>query len=277
MKAQRPVKKNQEEIEFYKKHAPLFGAGLYQLYQQLTSGKISNSSHLEAAFKALWTAEESWEPWTLEFPFSDQTNMHEEQFGHAICIASDDIIAHGRPNDNLFKPGQVISVDCGLARRYSKNRYLHFDAGFTFVHEDIQTWAYTPQIALQRVVESQPKTVNETCEIIRQTAKDYNLDVVVSLAGHGIGYNLHEAPLIHNAVGKYPDISLFEGLVFCVEPIFVLPGKDRGGSHIAKTCIDSNGWSVRTIDGRPGSHFESMFCISEGKLVDLTKVSEWEL
>jgi len=101
------------------------------------------------------------------------------------------------------------------------------------------------------------------------------MSIVLSLTGHGIGYSLHEAPIIYNAQGQFLNEELFDGLCFCAEPIFS-PGKGEKNS-IVKTYIDSDGWSIYTRNGNPTSHFETMLCVDNGQIIDLTGMTEWSL
>jgi methionyl aminopeptidase len=117
----------------------------------------------------------------------------------------------------------------------------------------------------------------EIATIIRETARAQHLKQVVSMTGHGIGYMLHEAPSIHNAPGEFLPVTLFEGICFCAEPIFVNPGYDSDSSFISPTCIGTDGWEVATISGDLASHFETTFGIINGQIVDLVGVSRWRL
>jgi methionine aminopeptidase len=271
MRANLPIKKTPEEIHFYTQTCYKFGKALYELYSLIKSGRATNGLELEVCISSPLVQTD----WDIEFPFSHQKNPLGEEFGAPICISINDVVAHAVPTEEDFIPGDIISIDYGISLPYGRRgRRLHYDSAFTITYDTtMPEWVKAPQYALREIV----KTVNEICKITEETAEAYNLDVIVSLTGHGIGYSLHELPLIHNKRGDHPDCDLFEGLVFCVEPIFALPGKMRTDSHIARTCMDSNGWSVRTMNGQPSSHFESMFCISNDNLVDLVGVSRWDL
>ena len=210
------------------------------------------------------------------FPFNNQKNYLGESFGHPICISVNNTIAHGRPENYIPKLGDVISVDCGVSIPYG-TRQLHLDAAFTVSYNKTEPWVNAPLYALKKIIAQQPSDTMEIAKIIRQTAKDNNLNQVVSLTGHGIGYKLHEAPAIHNAPGNFLSVELFEGLCFCAEPIFVHPGKDKKSSFICPTYIGTDGWKIITANDLPSSHFETTFGIINGQIVDLIGVTNWLL
>lgn len=265
-----PIRKSKEDVEFYVKNGPIFGDILSTLRDLI---RKNQASCIEESFIDLCMSLFGDD---VEFPFANQANYFGEMFEHAMCISVNDVIAHGRPVP--FKKGDIVSIDCGLSLPHN-NRRLNFDAAFTVVCgcKDTPWWTVGPHIALKNIITNQPKDTRSIAAIIQATAQDLNLQQVVSLTGHGIGYMLHEEPVIHNAVGPFLSVELFEGLVFCAEPIFVNPGNGRGSSAIASTCIGADGWEVSTTSGHPSSHFETMFGVIDGQIVDLIGVSKWKL
>jgi methionyl aminopeptidase len=274
MKFNQPIKKSKEDIEFYKKNAPKFGTILKDLRSNIENETLDSTYDINSFFnKACRSVFGKF--YGFKFPFEEVKNYLDEPFNGSVCLSADDCVAHGK----LFE-GNIISVDCGL-ELCTNDGNLIFDSAFTVdLSEQKQPWVSAPQEALVEVVKRfntnpGPKTTNFISEIIHEYAKSKGLQVVVSMSGHGIGHTLHEHPYIFNAV---PDRGvgepIFDGLVLCIEPVFVLPNKDDE-STIAKTYLDSDGWSIKTISGQPGSHFESMFLVEKGKLVDLVGITEW--
>lgn len=272
MKLKLPIKKSKEDIEFYKQNGPKFGKTLDYLYGCIEKRYVSRHKEIEELFhdccKARFSGKDE-----VSFPFCSVKNYLDEEFGHSVCVSSNDCVAHGKE-----KTGNIISIDCGVTLN---ERNLVFDSAFTVdLNQTKQPWVTAPQEALVRVVEvfnsiNGPKTTNTISEVIQEYAREKGLQVVVSMTGHGIGHTLHEYPYIANAVAeKHVPADLFDGLVICIEPVFVLP-KEGDCSLIAKTYLDSDGWSIRTISGQPGSHFESMFVIEKNKLVDIVGVTNW--
>lgn len=274
MKFNQPIKKSKEDIEFYKENGPKFGQILKDLYFNIELGRLDNTHDINSFFVKTCRSVFG-KFYGFKFPFTEVKNYLDEPFWQEVCLSANDCVAHGK----IFE-SNIISIDCGL-ELYTNNRNLVFDSAFTVdLNEQRQPWVAAPQEALIEVIKEFNsfdgiKTNNTISNIIHEFAKSKGLQVVVSMSGHGIGCTLHEHPYIYNAV---PDTGvpsqLFDGLVLCIEPVFVLP-KAGDDSTIAKTYLDSDGWSIKTISGQPGSHFESMFLVEKGKLVDLVGITNW--
>lgn len=76
------------------------------------------------------------------------------------------------------------------------------------------------------------KSAFETAEKIITTA---GFSSIPHGLGHGIGLEVHEAPILHNRI----DDKLLDGMVFSVEPGIYIPG--FGGVRIEDTCLFLNG------------------------------------
>jgi len=279
-----PIRKTLQEIIFYKEHGPLFGEVLLNLKAMVDDGHASTADLKEMFRRNIYKTFPPGRKRNVSFPFKTQRNHLNEEFGESICISCNDTIAHGRASS--LKQGDIVSIDCGIAIKHRRNRWLHFDAAFTTIYgkltENIEPkyWINTPQQALINITRYQPNDTHRLAQIINDTATKSNLQIVVSLTGHGIGHSLHEAPIVHNMPGNYIPVPLFENMVFCAEPIFAqLTEQDSiaNVTNIAQTCLESDGWGVSTLSGAPSSHFETMFAIINGQIIDLIGVSRWEL
>ena len=269
-----PVLKSDDDIKFYLEHGPKFGNILRILNKEISSMSITEYSKISKRFKQL--CRNTWKNYKIKFPFVDICNGYGDKFSKPICVSINDTIAHGL--DKKINKGDIVSIDCGLAIK-NKKRYLNFDAAFT-THTGIwkSDWIYAPALAINKISRMQLKENTTTANIsfmIESTAKENNLNIVVSVTGHGIGRKLHEPPYIHNALGEFTPQKLINNMCFCVEPIFVLPAKNKERNNISKVYIDSDGWSIKSESGRPGSHFETMFCVYKNELVDLIGISNW--
>jgi methionyl aminopeptidase len=87
--------------------------------------------------------------------------------------------------------------------------------------------------------------------------------VVRDLVGHGIGRSLHEEPAVPNYGVRGTGVVLQEGMVLAIEPMV------NAGTYRVK--VDSDGWTVRTADGKPSAHFEHTVAIRNGEADILTR------
>jgi methionyl aminopeptidase len=177
----------------------------------------------------------------------------------ATCISVNDAVVHGFPNKNILKEGDLVSVDVGVY----KNKY-HGDSAYTFaigqVPPEVQQLMAVTRESLNRGVEK-AITGNRTGDIafaIQDYAeKQHGYGVVRELVGHGLGKQLHEDPQVPNFGKKGTGSKLKENTVIAIEPMINLGTKD--------VYYDSDGWTVRTKDGKPAAHYEHNICIRKNK------------
>lgn len=266
MQPQIPIKKSSEEIKSYLKYGRVFGNHLQTIYNYLSRGSLLDSP---AAVERYFIEESYKYNKNIKFPFIYQQNQYKEEYGDAVCISINDIVAHKRPDETVFKTGNIISCDFGW-----QLDGLMYDAAFTVVYgNSAPKWVNAPKEALWQIATSRAQTTWDISNIIEKVALYSNLDIITALAGHGIGRELHEPPKIHNAVGDFVPTKLFNGLVFCAEPIYTYK-EDNSEPKQTDVYIDSDRWSIRTVDGQPTSHWETMFYVNNGKLIDLVGITE---
>jgi len=99
---------------------------------------------------------------------------------------------------------------------------------------------------------------------IQKRLEKNGLGVIRDLAGHGVGKELHEDPMIPNYGKKGTGPKLVEGQVVAVEPMASL-----GGWNI-KT--DDDGWTIRMADGSLAAHFEHTVVITKESAEVLTRL-----
>lgn len=275
-----PIKKSKKDIELYLEYGPKFNNALLHMRYIVEEGiEWDIESKFKEFSKELLSNDEKIE--SFSYPFATQKNYLDKEFGHAICVSVGNVVAHGEPT--VLKFGDNVSVDCGWYICFKNGSCLHFDSAFTTVFGFkciSDSWLYKPQEALKKIIEKQPKNTREISILIRKVAKTNSLKQVVSLIGHGCGYSLHEPPAIYNAPGDFVSVELFEGLVFCAEPIYIEPvigpGIEEDKSFIVQTVLGSNGWEVLASRDEDSSHFETMFGVINGQIVDLIGVSKWK-
>ena len=77
------------------------------------------------------------------------------------------------------------------------------------------------------------------------------------LVGHGLGREMHEDPEMPNYGRRGKGKKFVEGMVVAIEPMINL------GTHKIKQFSD--GWTIKTADGKPSAHFEHDVAILNGK------------
>jgi len=98
---------------------------------------------------------------------------------------------------------------------------------------------------------------------IEAYVKKNKFTVVRDFCGHGVGYAMHEDPMVMNFGRKGRGIKLEEGMVIAIEPMVNL------GSY--KVGILNDGWTAVTKDGKRSAHFEHSVAIVDGKPMVLSR------
>jgi methionyl aminopeptidase len=177
----------------------------------------------------------------------------------ATCISVNDAVVHGFPNNTKLKEGDVVSVDVGVY----KNGF-HGDSAYTFaigeISLEIQKLMSVTRESLYKGIEKAiaGNRVGDIASAIQDFAeKQHGYGVVRELVGHGLGRQLHEDPQVPNFGKKGTGTKLKEGTVIAIEPMINLGTKD--------VFYDTDGWTVRTKDGKPSAHYEHNICVKKNK------------
>lgn len=187
-------------------------------------------------------------------------------FPHNICASVNDVVVHGFPNKTPLKDGDIVSIDVGVY----KNEF-HGDHAYTFVIGD----APAEHLELVRVTkESLYKGIEQAISgnrigdigyAIQMHTEKQGYGVVRELVGHGLGRDMHEEPEVPNYGRRGKGVKLKENMVLAIEPMINLGSKD--------VFTDSDGWTIRTMDGKSSVHFEHDVCIKKGKALILSDYS----
>ena len=186
------------------------------------------------------------------------------------CISVNDVVVHGFPGKYELKEGDVVSIDVGVY----KNGY-HGDHAYTFMigkpaDEVIKLVRITKESLYKGIEKAVAgNRIGDVAFAIQEhTEKKNGYGVVRELVGHGLGKNMHEDPQVPNYGKRGSGPVMKEGLVIAIEPMINLGKKD--------VYTESDGWTVRTKDGKPSVHFEHDVCVRKGKADVLSNYTEIE-
>lgn len=188
-------------------------------------------------------------------------------YPHNICASVNDVVVHGFPNNNPLKDGDIVSIDMGVILNG-----WHGDHAYTFIIGDVsdavlQLVRVTKE-SLYRGVEkaiSGNRVGDISYAIQDYTEKRHGYGVVRELVGHGLGRSLHEDPQVPNYGRRGDGKKLKENAVLAIEPMINMGTKE--------VYTESDGWTVRTRDGKPSVHFEHDVCVKRNKPLILSDYS----
>lgn len=189
--------------------------------------------------------------------------MTDGGFPTAACISVNDEIIHGVPGDRVLHEGDIVSVDVGA--RY---RGFNGDCAGTFPcgkcsDEALRLIRITRQSFFEGIQFARVGyRISDIGHAVQEYAESYGYSLVREYVGHGVGRNMHEAPEIPNygAPGHGP--KLLRGMTIAVEPMV-----NAGTAAIRQM---SDGWTVKTRDGKYAAHYENTILITAGEPEILT-------
>ena len=187
-------------------------------------------------------------------------------FPASLCVSVNDEIVHGIPNENSRElvEGDIVGLDMGLI-----HDGLIVDSAITVGVGKIDAKAKKLLAATEESLYAGIKAarggayVGDIGVAVEAVATRNSFSIADELAGHGVGYKVHEDPFVPNfgAPGQGP--LLKPGMVIAIEPMF-----NEGGSEIV---VGQDSWTISTKDGSRSAHFEHTILITEGAPEILTK------
>jgi methionyl aminopeptidase len=179
-------------------------------------------------------------------------------FPRSCCISVNEVICHGIPGDYELRDGDIVNVDVT-----SIVAGWHGDQSETFLIGEVSTEArQLTQCAFDclyiGIAAARPEgLISDIGDAIVAEASKRGFSVVAEYIGHGLGKFFHQPPNIpHVPTQQSRRERLSPGVCFTVEPMI-----NAGG---AATKLDpSDGWTVRTKDGRLSAQFEHTVLMTE--------------
>lgn len=175
-----------------------------------------------------------------------------------LCVSINDEIVHGIPTegDKVLKEGDIVSIDLGLV-----HKKLITDGAITVavgkIKPELEELLAVTKEALMAGIKAAKAgaRVGDISAAIQKVGVTHKYGIVEELAGHGVGYHVHEDPYVPNFGHAGKGELLKAGMVIAIEPMFNLGTK--------KIKLDADGYTYRTADGKPSAHFEHTVVITE--------------
>ena len=186
-------------------------------------------------------------------------------FPATACISINDEVIHGIPSKKrIVKEGDIVSIDLGAV----KNGY-NGDNAATFIcgtcSPEVERLVQTTKESLYKGIEKAVVggRLGDIGFAVQSYCEERGFSVVRDFVGHGVGTKLHEEPSVPNFGHAGRGIRLLPGMTLAIEPMINL------GTHKVKTLSD--GWTVKTLDGKASAHFEHTIAITNNGPVILTR------
>jgi len=189
-------------------------------------------------------------------------------FPSSVCTSVNEVIIHGIPTDYTLKNGDIVGFDVGV----------ELDGWFGDGAITIGIGEISEED--KKLIACAEDTLYHAISIIRDGMRfkelSYEIEKFIrsrgyvplaNFCGHGIGRKPHEEPQILNYLeGGSPKQGpkIRNGMVFSIEPMICQ-------EEMESQILDDN-WSVVSVDGKRGSHYEHTVAVVNGKAEILTKI-----
>jgi|AntRauTorckE6833_2_1112554.scaffolds.fasta_scaffold27368_2 methionyl aminopeptidase len=184
----------------------------------------------------------------------------------SLCVSVNDVVVHGIPNVNpiILQEGDTVGLDAGYV-----HEGMFTDSALTVIvgEGDGKTKALVEATkeALKRAIAA-ARAGNTTGDIghaVESFVKPLGYGLVRELAGHGVGYEVHEEPTIPNYGKPGKGEKLEVGMVIALEPMLNMGTGD--------VDFHDDDFTVTTADGEKSAHFEHTLVITDGDPVVVTR------
>lgn len=182
-------------------------------------------------------------------------------FGKVLCTSVNDAALHGLPHDYRLKDGDLLSLDFAASvDGWVADSAISLVVG-TPRPEDLALIDTTERALAAGIAAAvSGNRMGDVSAAIGEIARAAGYGINTDFGGHGVGRTMHGDPHVPNDGRPGRGFPLKPGLVFAIEPWFML-GTDR-------IFTDPDGWTLRSLDGSRAAHAEHTIAIAEdGPLV----------
>lgn len=184
--------------------------------------------------------------------------LNYEGFPKSVCTSINDEVCHGIPSsDIILKEGDIVNVDVSTIYHG-----YYSDASRMFMIGEVSEEAKRLVEVTKECLEIGIKAIKPWGHVgdigaaIVAHAHKNGFSVVRDFAGHGVGKEFHEDPVVSHVAMKNTGMILVPGMIITVEPMI-----NAGDWQL---FIDAdNGWTAYTEDGSLSAQWENMILITE--------------
>ncbi len=185
----------------------------------------------------------------------------------SLCVSVNDEIVHGIPNEGgkILKEGDIVSLDMGLV-----HKGLITDMAITMpvgkIDDSARKLIEVCRESLMKGIKAAKgdKNIGDIGFAIERHVRPFDYGIVRELAGHGVGYKVHEEPYVPNFGKRGEGEKLKPGMILAIEPML--------NEGTEKIILDKDGYTYRTADGKRSVHFEHTILITKKGPEILTKL-----
>ena len=189
-------------------------------------------------------------------------------FPGSACISINDEVIHGIPSKKrILQEGDIVKIDVGA---YYKG--FHGDSARTYPvgrvsEEALKLIAATEESFYAGIAAvKNGNRIGDIGSAVDSLVRSYGYSTVKKYVGHGIGKELHESPDVPNFGTPGRGVRICSGLALAIEPMVNI------GTDQVKELSD--GWTVKTADGKLAAHYEHTVVLTDNGLIILTELEK---
>ncbi|MEX0918397.1 MAG: type I methionyl aminopeptidase [Candidatus Paceibacterota bacterium] len=182
----------------------------------------------------------------------------------ALCVSVNNEIVHGIPGKRVIKDGDIVTLDLGLNHQgYFSDMAISVAVGRPSPETE-KLLRITHEALKAGIEAARPgRHIGDIGAAIAGVVKSGGGKIIRELAGHGVGFAVHEDPLVPNDGQAGQGLLLKPGLVLALEPMVTF-------GRPAVRLLD-DGFTFVTKDGSISAHFEHTVLITNDKPIILTQ------
>ncbi|MCF8050829.1 MAG: type I methionyl aminopeptidase [Desulfobacterales bacterium] len=184
-------------------------------------------------------------------------------FPKSVCVSVNEVICHGIPGGRVLREGDIVNVDVtSILEGYyaDANKTFFVGAPGPEAEKIVRVAAACLRAGISMVRPG--NTVGDIGWVIQDLAESEGCSVVREFVGHGVGFEFHEAPQIPHYGQRGQGIPLAPGMVFTIEPMINLGGKELR--------VLKDNWTAVTRDGSLSAQFEQTLLVTDEGCESLT-------
>jgi methionyl aminopeptidase len=187
------------------------------------------------------------------------------RFPGTTCISVNEEAAHGIPGDRVIRRGDLINIDVSaeVGGYYADTG---FSVPFGIEGGELVDLCACSRRALKNAlgIARTGEKINRIGEVVERTARHAGFSVIRNLAGHGIGFKLHEDPSILSWKDPRERGRLRKGQALAIET-FV----STGGEFAVEK---GDGWTLVADDGGFVAQYEHTIVVTDGEPLVMTRL-----
>ena len=189
-------------------------------------------------------------------------------FPASACISINDEVIHGIPSKNrILREGDIVKIDTGATYHgYVGDSARTIPVGK--VSEEAERLIKATRDSFFAGLEALQvgNRLGDVGSAIDTVVVNHGFSTVKRYVGHGIGTDMHESPDVPNFGTPGRGVRLCAGMTLAIEPMVNV------GTCDVKEMSD--GWTVKTLDGKLSAHYENTVALTSDGVLILTEVEK---